>query len=103
MKRNLHIYDKKNRLMRLKELEEKVMGLKIVGLRIVSFRIWHGHVKRCLARGICDGAWIWDENGHCYNRWISVEEEAMDNDTFVERFNYASVKDWTRKQKYDIS
>jgi hypothetical protein len=88
--------------MRLKDFEEKVMDLKIIGLRILSFRIFHSHVKRCLARETGGDVWIWDKDGNCYTHHLSLNEVLMDDNDFVERFDYASVKGWTRREKYDI-
>ena len=88
--------------MRLKDFEEKVMGLKIEGLRILGFRIHHSEVRRCLARVYQRQLLIWDDEGQCYEHMLPLEEIALDDDEVTERFNYASVGGWCRVLDYDI-
>ena len=88
--------------MRLKDFEEKVMGLKIEGLKILSFRIYHNHVRSCLARVYQRQLLIWDEEGLCYEHMLPMEEKDLDDDEVTERFNYASVSGWRRVPDHDI-
>jgi hypothetical protein len=88
--------------MRLKDFEEKVMDLKIIGLRILSFRIYHNHVRSCLARVYQRQLLIWDDEGQCYEHMLPMEEKDLDDDEVTERFNYTSVGCWCRVLDYDI-
>ena len=80
------------------------MGLKIEGLRILSFRIYHNHVRSCLARAGFLKRWllIWDGEGQCYEHMLPMEEKDLDDDEVTERFNYASVSGWRRVPDHDI-
>lgn len=95
--------------MLLKNFEEMVMALKekkkIEGLRILSFRVWHNHVRRCLCKVEGRAALVWNEDGKCHSHLLRLEEQKLDDDEFVERFNYAQVNEtngWRRQPGFDF-
>lgn len=91
--------------MRLSDFEEKVMEKTkdFVRFRILSFRIWHGHVKSCLGKIEGKFVVIWDGDGKCWMHNLTLEEHSLDDDAFVERFDFADTSSWMRCRCYDIA